>query len=146
MSSGSGSSSSGSKASSKVVVQNETPVQQEVATTEPEAVVEDNIVNTEPMPNPTPDNALTKDLWYGIKDLEVKILQKSLNKLGFSLAETGPGSLGSETNFFGPLTRSALIKFQEKYSEKVLAPYNLDKGTGYFGEYSRSTMNSLLGM
>ncbi len=59
-------------------------------------------------------NVLTKELKINQIDLEVKELQKYLNRNGFLLAESGPGSPGKETNFFGELTKTALIKFQTK--------------------------------
>lgn len=88
----------------------------------------------------------TKDLWFGLKDAEVKALQQSLNQLGFELSKSGAGSAGSETEYFGPLTKAALIKFQEAHKKEVLSPYGLTSGTGYFGPYSRATMKILLEM
>jgi len=41
-----------------------------------------------------------------------KKLQNILNIIGFKVAESGPGSLNNETEYFGPLTKSALIRFQ----------------------------------
>ena len=49
----------------------------------------------------------------------VKNLQKFLNRNGFALAATGPGSAGQETKFFGPLTLRALQKFQSTYGIPV---------------------------
>lgn len=92
---------------------------------------------------PQSTNSLTMDLWYGLRDTEVEILQTLLNKFGFTLSEVGPGSPGNETTFFGPLTKAALIKFQETYSSQILAPYGISKGTGYFGPFSRKVINSL---
>jgi peptidoglycan hydrolase-like protein with peptidoglycan-binding domain len=45
-------------------------------------------------------------------DMEVKELQKYLNTHGYILTTTGIGSPNNETNFFGQLTKSAVIKFQ----------------------------------
>ncbi len=97
-------------------------------------------------PSQTDGKSFTKDLWYGLKDSEVELLQQSLNKLGFEVSNSGAGSVGSETNFFGPLTQSALIKFQEKNREEVLEPLGLTSGTGYFGTYSRKLIKALLGI
>jgi len=37
---------------------------------------------------------------------DVKKLQEFLNTNGFKLADSGPGSPGNETTFFGSLTRA----------------------------------------
>lgn len=85
----------------------------------------------------------TKDLWFGITGPEVKMLQVFLNHLGFTVATSGFGSAGSETEYFGSRTRDALIRFQETYKAEILTPLGLTKGTGFFGSYSRTKANSL---
>lgn len=40
-------------------------------------------------------------------------LQKILNRLGFNISKTGPGSPGQETDFFGSLTEKAVKDFQK---------------------------------
>jgi peptidoglycan hydrolase-like protein with peptidoglycan-binding domain len=55
---------------------------------------------------------IKKVLKYGTTNLDVKTLQIYLNTHNFPIALTGPGSLNNETNFFGSLTKKALIKFQ----------------------------------
>lgn len=96
--------------------------------------------------NPPMDNNeynFTKNLWVGIRDIEVKLLQKFLNLKGFSVATEGPGSPGQETDFFGNKTKEALIKFQEAYKFNILTPLGLNFGTGYFGSSTRNYINSL---
>ena len=86
------------------------------------------------------------NLKTGMESNEVKYLQIFLNSNADTmLAESGVGSSGEETNYFGPLTKAAVIKFQEKYAEDVLASWGLIKGTGFFGQTTRTKINELLG-
>jgi hypothetical protein len=76
-------------------------------------------------------------LRLGSKGEDVRSLQKFLNCSGFLLGENGPGSPGNETVFFSVRTHRALIDFQEHYKDEILAPLNLQKGTGIFAELSK---------
>jgi streptogramin lyase len=73
-------------------------------------------VNTPATPTPggpsTPP-LITKVLKLGMNDPEVKLLQIYLNTHNFPVSLIGPGSLGHETNFFGPKTKAAVILFQK---------------------------------
>ncbi len=82
-------------------------------------------------------DTFTKDFKYGMTDGGIEILQKFLNTNGFFVSSKGPGSPGSETRYFGLLTKSALIKFQNYYKDYILTPLGLTNGTGYFGASTR---------
>jgi len=75
---------------------------------------------------------------------DVRVLQKFLNAQGFILAQSGPGSLGNETEYFGSLTENALIRFQEAHKKEILDPLALDSGTGYYGIYTMSVVKNIL--
>lgn len=74
-----------------------------------------------------------KNLKFGDKNNDVLELQKYLNNNGFVISKSGFGSKGNETNYFGPATRSALIKFQKAN--------NIKPALGYFGLYTRNFIN-----
>jgi len=87
-----------------------------------------------------------KNLQIGDVTIDVKYLQIVLNSASDTrLASSGVGSPGSETNYFGPLTKLAVIKFQNKYADEVLASWGLTSGTGYVGSTTRDKLNELLG-
>lgn len=90
------------------------------------------------------DLQVTTNLVSGDRSEEVRVLQKALNAIpGLQLTTFGPGSPGNETNFFGALTRRAVISFQEMYAKDVLAPIGLTRGTGYVGPMTRQKLNEL---
>ncbi len=95
-------------------------------------------VPTSPIPQ------FTKALILGMTDPSVKNLQIFLNTHGFPLAKTGLGSPGKETNFFGALTKLAVIRFQEAHAKEILVPQGLIKGTGFFGIGTRTLVNAIL--
>lgn len=77
-----------------------------------------------------------KDLKLGMTDPDVKLLQQFLNSHGFPVAQSGAGSPGKETEYFGGLTQKALIAFQKAN--------NIQPSVGYFGIITRTKVNSIL--
>lgn len=87
----------------------------------------------------------TKDLKQGSTGDDVMKLQQYLNSdPDTKVAASGAGSPGNETKTFGPATKAAVIKFQNKYKAEVLTPVGLSAGTGYFGAASRKFVNDKL--
>lgn len=80
------------------------------------------------------------NLYYAmIGNLEVRCLQQFLKNQGTEIYPQG-----LVTGNFLSLTKSAVIRFQEKYASEILTPLGLEKGTGYFGIMSRKVANGLI--
>lgn len=73
---------------------------------------------------------------------DVKNLQITLNKLGFTINKTGPGSPGNETSYYGQLTIEAIKKFQCQYSI-VCSGDELTTGYGLAGVKTIDRLNEL---
>lgn len=85
----------------------------------------------------------TRGLSRGMTHTDVKKLQQILNQdTDTKVAESGVGSVGNETNYFGSLTEKAVQKFQLKHS--VVADTN-DPGYGYVGPKTRAKLNEVFG-
>ncbi len=87
----------------------------------------------------------TRNLRLGDRGVDVRYLQIVLNSNPDTrLAQTGVGSPGRETEYFGSVTQNAVRRFQSKYSSEVLAPIGLTSATGVVGTQTRAKLNSLL--
>ncbi|MFH0890438.1 MAG: fibronectin type III domain-containing protein [Candidatus Liptonbacteria bacterium] len=80
---------------------------------------------------------IKNNLKFGMRSAEVKAMQEVLIGEGLLPAD-------SATGYFGNLTKAAIIQFQEKYAEEILAPADLVKGNGFVGSLTRAKLNSLL--
>jgi hypothetical protein len=89
-----------------------------------------------------PTVTFQRDLKQGMSGADVRALQIYLNNNGFTVSVAGAGSPGQETTYFGPLTRAALIKFQETNRAEILTPLGLVNGTGYFGRSTRAFIDN----
>jgi peptidoglycan hydrolase-like protein with peptidoglycan-binding domain len=76
-----------------------------------------------------------RDLTVGSKGDDVKALQQFLNAKGYKVADTGAGSPGNETTYFGSLTKAALAKYQ--------AAVGISPSVGYFGPKTRAYIATL---
>lgn len=79
--------------------------------------------------------SFTRSLTVGSSGADVKCLQQYLNSAGFTVASSGVGSVGHESTYFGPMTRSAVAKWQQANGVSPAA--------GYFGPVSRAKYASL---
>ncbi|MEK7090601.1 MAG: LamG-like jellyroll fold domain-containing protein [Patescibacteria group bacterium] len=99
-----------------------------------------------PVPTPVPmvdvpQVVFSRDLSLGSTGEDVRELQKFLNNQGFAVSPFGVGSPGSESDYFGTRTKTALVKFQENYKNEILIPVGRTTGTGYFGPSTRKKIN-----
>jgi hypothetical protein len=86
----------------------------------------------------------TRDLNVGATGADVMKLQQFLNaNADTRVAAAGAGSVGMETEYYGPATAAAVSKMQVMYRADILTPAALVNPTGYFGPSSRAKANSL---
>lgn len=84
--------------------------------------------------------SLNNNLYFGIfNNPEVTCLQQFLKSQGSDIYPEG-----FVTGFFGNLTKSAVVRFQEKYKSEILVPIALSQGTGFVGALTRLKINQLL--
>lgn len=75
---------------------------------------------------------------------DVRALQVVLNSVVETrVAESGPGSSGQETTYFGNKTALAVSKFQVLHRSTILIPNGLTQGTGYVGPSTLAVLNKV---
>jgi len=95
----------------------------------------------------TPGFSFTMDMALGDTDQDVVELQKVLNAdVDTMVALDGPGSIGKETKYFGPATKVAVTKFQNKYKDVVLTLNGITTANGLVDKPTRTRLNLLLGV
>ena len=85
----------------------------------------------------------TRSLYQGLSGEDVRNLQIFLNTRGYAVSNTGPGSRGQESTFFGPATEAALKRFQCAESLTCSGTVTTT-GYGGFGPRTRTLINSRL--
>jgi hypothetical protein len=90
---------------------------------------------------PVATGAITSNLNIGMTNPQIVYVQQILNKNGFTISATGPGSPGHETNYFGSLTREAVKRFQ---CAKQITCSGNESTTGYgrVGPATRAALNN----
>ena len=83
----------------------------------------------------------SSDLSYGLmNDPRVENLQRFLRD-----QEDDIYPEGFVTGNFLDMTKEAVIRFQEKYTQDILIPLGLEEGTGFVGPLTRAKINEILG-
>ena len=95
-------------------------------------------LNSNSLPIKTKKMEWQRNLYLGMEGDDVKRLQEILIS-----EKVWPRPEIGITGYFGTITREAVIKFQEKYSSKILEPVGLEKGTGFVGPLTRDYLEEL---
>lgn len=78
---------------------------------------------------------VSTNMKLGSRSEDVRSLQVFLNSNGFLVASSGAGSTGQETNYFGSLTKAAVIRFQASQGiaqDGIVGPATRGRINGYF--------------
>ena len=86
----------------------------------------------------------SRNLTIGSTGDDVRQLQRFLNgNPRTRVASSGAGAPGNESSYYGPITASAVSKFQELHAAQILTPLGLSRGTGGFYTSTRNQANNL---
>jgi len=96
-----------------------------------------NVTSVKAEEKPTHLLVFTRDLKIGSQNPQVMFLQKLLAAQPLIYPE------GAVTGYFGPRTRAAVMRLQERYADQILFPIGLSKGTGFVGSLTRAILNQL---
>ncbi len=92
------------------------------------------------------DFANSRNMGIGSFGQDVYVLQDILNNdVDTRISDSGPGSPGMETQYFGLMTENAVKRFQIKYRDEILTPNGLVNATGFVGPATIKTIQRILG-
>ena len=78
--------------------------------------------------------SFSRNLTVGSRGDDVRTLQQVLNTdPATRVASYGAGSPGNETTYFGPATKNAVVKYQQKHG--------ITPALGYVGPLTRNNLN-----
>lgn len=80
----------------------------------------------------------SRTLRYGMTGSDVSALQRILAQ------DTSVYPSALVTGYFGPQTKMAVIRFQQKYADEILKPSQLSAGTGLVGPATLQKLNALI--
>jgi Big-like domain-containing protein/fibronectin type III domain protein/putative peptidoglycan binding protein len=106
-------------------------------TTTSQAAPSPTLATAQPTLAPISTFQFLENLKLGEKSSDVIKLQQFLNANNDTVTDSGPGSKGHETTYFGIKTKQALIKYQKDHNIS---------GTGFFGPVTRAYANGHLNM
>lgn len=88
-------------------------------------------------------HTFNKNLQIGNKGDEILALRTALSKEG--ILEGIVSGVSDIPVEFDEQTASVIVEFQEKYTDEILKPSGLKRGTGYVGPSTRAKLNKLFG-
>jgi putative peptidoglycan binding protein len=89
-----------------------------------------------------PKHTFAADLTIGSTGPDVLALQQILQYMGY-LPNVVNGKVFAPTDYYGGMTKTAVLALQNEYAAEILTPSGLTAGTGYFGTSTRNFINGL---